>query len=409
MIKKLFWLAFRSIKSRASIALITIISLSLSFVLLFTVERLRREAEVGFTQSISQTDLIVGARGGALQLLLFTVFHLGSVQNNVSLNSYQKFLKHPSVEWAIPIMMGDGHRGFPVIGTNESYYKNIRFRGDQKIELLSGEWFGLNTETDAVIGSEVAEVLGYQLGQSLIVSHGVIAHDKEPFKVKGILKATGTPIDRGIFVPMIAYVHMHDEHHEHEHEGKHEGEHLRESLAAFYVRTKNRVETLSLQREINDYKEEPLSALIPAQALQDLWRNLSFAEKILRLISYLVLIVGMLSMLLVLLSTLQERRKEMAILRSIGLKSNHLRGLFLIETLILTSAGLCGALIISFVLSQALGPWILREWGFSLNGVWLTWEELTKVIIVAFLGLIVGLIAAERALRLSVKDGLTVK
>jgi putative ABC transport system permease protein len=357
----------------------------------------------------------------------------------MSLGSFRKFAKHPAVEWAIPIMMGDGHRGFPVIGTDESYYKNMRFRGDQKLVLDSGEWF--TAESDAVIGSEVAESLGYKLNQSITVSHGVISHDEEPLKVKGILKPTGTPIDRGIFVPLVAYSHMHDDHetnkttakyighdvqeentkhngHDvHEENTKHNGhvaqeadlEHLSESLTAFYLRTKNRIETLSLQREINDYKDESLSALIPAQALHDLWRNLSFAERVLRIISYLVLIVGMLSMLLVLLSTLQERRKEMAILRSIGLKSNHLRSLFLMETILLTLAGLCGALFISSLLSLFLGPWVLKEWGFSLTGAWLTWEEFQKVVIVAALGLGVGWIAAERALRLSVKDGLAVK
>jgi putative ABC transport system permease protein len=408
MIKKLVWLSFRSLKSRAGIALITIVSLALSFVLLFTVERLRREAEVGFTQSISQTDLIVGARGGTLQLLLFSVFHLGSVQNNISMSTFQKFAKHAAVEWAIPIMMGDGHRGFPVVGTDESYFKNIRFRGEQSLVLASGDWF--SAETEAVIGSEVAQNLSYQVGQVIVVSHGVISHDNEPLKVKGVLSPTGTPIDRSIFVPLIAYSHMHDEGNDGHDDGHDDGQAaLRESLTAFFLRTKNRVETLSLQRELNDYKEEPLSALIPAQSLQDLWRNLSFIEKVLRIISYLVLIVGMLSMLLVLLSTLQERRREMAILRSIGLKSIHLKGLFLLETIILTIAGLGGALLISFLLSQVLGPWVLREWGFSLNGTWLTWEELTKVIIVACLGLVVGWIAAERALSLSVKDGLTVK
>lgn len=406
MIFKLMRLAIKSLNSRLNLALITVVSLALSFILLFTVERLRREAEVGFTQSISQTDLLVGSRGGALQLLLYSVFHLGSVQNNLNLESYEKFAHHPAVEWSIPIMMGDAHRSFPVIGTTDAYFKHFRFRGDQHLVLASGQWFAANNDNEAVIGSEVAEVLKYQLGKAIVVSHGVIAHDEEPLTIKGILKPTGTPVDRAIFVPMQAYVHMHDGDHSDE---KPEASHLSESLTAFYLRTKNRVETLSLQREISEYKPEPLSALIPAQALQDLWRNLAFAEKILRFISYLVLVIGMLSMLLVLLSTLQERRREMAILRSIGLKAMHLRILFLLETLILTLLGLGLALILSWLLSQILGPWILREWGFALSGDWLTGDEFVKVILVAFLGLLVGWFAAERALSLSVKDGLAMK
>jgi putative ABC transport system permease protein len=114
-------------------------------------------------------------------------------------------------------------------------------------------------------------------------------------------------------------------------------------------------------------------------------------------------------MLLALLSSLQERRREMAILRSIGLKARHLRILFLLETLILTFFGLILAFVFSSLLGQVLGPWILREWGFSLSGAWLTSDELLKVLWVAILGMVVGWLAAEKAIRLSVKDGLAMK
>jgi putative ABC transport system permease protein len=164
-------LAWKSIKNRRLTTFLTVFSIALSTALLLSVERAQRAAEEGFTQTISQTDLIVGSRSGPINLILYTVFNMGSATNNISMETYQELKKNPSVEWTIPYSLGDGHRGFRVVGTDENFYQHYRFRGDQSVQILAGA--SASGLWDAVIGSDVAKELEYKLGQKIVIAHGV--------------------------------------------------------------------------------------------------------------------------------------------------------------------------------------------------------------------------------------------
>ena len=202
-----FWkLAFKSIRNRTLATSLTVVSIAMSVALLLSVETLRAGAEDGFTSAISKVDLIVGARSGSLQMLLASVFNIGNVTHDISWGTYQKWQKDTAVEWTIPISIGDGHRGFRVVGTDDNFFTHYRFHGDAAVEFAQGQ--PLVKLWDAVIGADVAESLKYQLGQSVVISHGGTQgdsfenHADKPFRVSGILKATGTPIDRTVFISL---------------------------------------------------------------------------------------------------------------------------------------------------------------------------------------------------------------
>jgi len=207
-------LALRSLRNRRATAFLTVLAIAVSVALLLGVQKLRTAAREGFANTVSGVDLIVGARTGPLDLLLFSVFRVGDAMANVSWASYQKIAHHPDVEWTIPISLGDSHRGFRVLGTTLDYFRHYRFAGTHPLEFASGGPFvGLY---DAVLGAEVARALGYRLGDPIVVAHGLgdvsfAEHRDKPFRVVGILARTGTPVDRAVHVTLEAITAIHED------------------------------------------------------------------------------------------------------------------------------------------------------------------------------------------------------
>lgn len=413
-------LAVKSLKFRKWSSWLTIVSIALSVMLLIGVERTRRAAEDGFTNAISQTDLLVGGRTGPINLILYSVFNMGSPTNNVSWESYQYFANHPAVAWTIPYSLGDSHNGFRVIGTEQSFFKYYRFRGDQRVEFQNGaEFSGL---WDVVIGSKVADQLGYELGSKVVIAHGVTkgqaiqSHDDKPFAVVGILKPTGTNIDQSVYISLKAMEAIHMDWTNGMAPTKEnaipqntiDADQISvQQITSFFIGTKSRIETLRLQREINTYETEPLSAVIPGATLAELWRTLGYFEQVLRAISWMVILVGLVSMLIALLTSLNERRREMAILRSIGANLGQISWLLVFESTLLTTLGILMGLISQSALFLLIGNWLATEFGFYLTGSWLSWYEVKYLVGTLFLGFLTGWIPAKIASQNAIKDGLT--
>jgi putative ABC transport system permease protein len=206
-------LTWRSLVNRRLTMALTVVSVALSVALLLGVERLRQNARAGFAQTISGTDLVVGARSGPVQLLLYSVFHLGNPTNNISWQSIEALAEHPQVAWVVPLSLGDSHRGFRVVGTTGAYFEHYRYGRERRLALADGRSFeGI---FEAVVGTEVAARFGYRVGQRIVVSHGsggqvsFAHHEDKPFTIVGILGRTGTPVDRSVLVSLEAIEAIH--------------------------------------------------------------------------------------------------------------------------------------------------------------------------------------------------------
>jgi len=417
-----FKLAIKSLRNRAVSGFLTVVSIALSVTLLLAVERTRRASEEGFTQSVSQADLLVGARTGPLNLILYTIFNMGSASNNISMKSYQEIKSNPAVDWTIPYSLGDGHKGFRVIATDENFYTHYRFRGDHAIEFQTGQpaldiW-------DVVIGSEVQNKLKYHLNDAVVVAHGVTRgegiqlHDDKPFQVRGILKPTGTAIDQTVYISLYGMEAIHSDWQNGVQPGKAKltprNQIKKESLkttqiTSFFLRAKSRIETLRLQREINNYSEEPLLAIIPGATLADLWRGLGQIEIVLKIISVMVMCVGLVSMLSAILASLNSRRREMSILRSIGAGPFQLTLLFIFESSFLTGLGILTGLFLELAGFFILSDWLESQFGFYIVGSSLTLTECCYLGLIFIFGTVIGLIPAYQASQLALKDGLSVR
>lgn len=415
-------LALRSLWNRKLTAFLTVASVALSLALLLAVERTQRSAQDGFTQSVSQVDLLVGARTGPLNLILYTVFNMGNASNNISWESYQELKKHPSVAWTIPYSLGDGHRGYRVVATDENFYQHYRFRGDKKVDLLEGKpaldiW-------DVVIGSEVQQKLGYKVGDAVVVAHGVTRgegiqmHEDKPFRVSGILKSTGTAIDQSLYISLYGMEAIHIDWQTGAAPAK--GKETPQDsitkdklpihqITAFFLRTQTRIETLQLQREINNYKDEPLLAIIPGATLADLWRGLSQIERVLKVISLMVMAVGLASMVSSLLASLNERRREMSILRAVGASPSRITFLLVFESGLITALGVVIGLAMELGGFFILESWLEEKFGFYSVGAVITSTDVVYMLATLGVGILVGLIPALQATRLALKDGLSVR
>ena len=411
----------KSLWNRKGTALLTLFSIAVSVALLIGVEQIRKGIRTSFASAVSGTDLIVGARGGSLQLLLYSVFRMGNAPNNLTWESYQDFRNHTNVHWTIPFSLGDSHHGYRVLGTNLEYFKRFRYGNRQRLQFAEGKPF--SGVYDAVLGAEVARKLGYRLDDPIIVSHGTgnssfLKHEDRPFSVVGILVPTGTPVDQTVHVRLEGITAMHIDWESGappmEDDGLNSEELLKrdltpEAITAFLVGLRTKVHAFSLQREVNTYNEEPLSAILPGAALQELWELLRTAETGLRVISGFVVLAGLLGMMTALLSGLNERRREMAILRSVGAGPGTISGLLIGEALLLTLSGIVSGILLLYLILFSVRPFLESQLGLFLPLKPPSLQDYIVLATITFAGMFMAALPAFRAYRQSLADGMSIR
>ena len=416
-------IALRSLGNRRFTAFLTIFAIALSMALLLAVERIRTEARASFASTISSTDLIVGARSGSVNLLLYSVFRIGNATNNIRWSSFEHFAQHPQVKWAVPLSLGDSHHGYRVLGTSEDYFTHYQYSRKNHLALREGRFFNNQAPFEVVLGAEVADALGYKLGQDLVLAHGVatvslVNHDDKPFTVVGILKRTGTPVDRTLH---IALAGMQAIHIDWQHGAPAYGNQKisaeqalsmvlqPKEITAMLLGLNSKIATFALQREINQWRGEPLLAILPGVALQELWSLMGTAEKALFIVSLFVVLTGLIGMLTAILTSLNERRREMAILRSVGARPWHIASLLILEAFALAFAGIVAGVVFLYLgIAIAQGP-LQSQYGLYLAFSAPTLYEWQLLGAVLAAGVLMGAVPAWRAYRQSLADGLNIR
>ncbi|MFB8829925.1 ABC transporter permease [Azotobacter sp. CWF10] len=415
-------LALASLANRRSTALLTVFAIAVSVCLLLAVERVRTEARASFASTLSGTDLIVGARSGPVNLLLYSVFRIGNATNNIRWESFRHYADHPRVKWAIPLSLGDSHRGYRVLGTTAAYFEHYRYGRQQPLQLTEGRAFAADP-FEVVLGAEVAEALHYKLGDELVLAHGVARisltrHEDKPFRVVGILGRTGTPVDRTLHINLAGMEALHVDWRggvPAQGGARIDAEQARrmdlqpKAITAFLLGLDSRIATFAVQREINDFPGEPLLAILPGAALQELWSLMGTAEQALFVVSLCVVLTGLIGMLTAILASLNERRREMAILRSLGARPWHIAGLLVLEAFALTLAGvLLGLALLYLGILLAQGP-LQAAYGLYLPLAVPSAYEWLLLGAILLAALPLGTVPAWRAYRQSLADGLSIR
>jgi putative ABC transport system permease protein len=446
-------LAGKSLLNRRGTVLLTILSLTIGILLVLGINHLRTQVKESFNNTLSGTDLIVGARGGALNLLLYSVFHMGSSTQSIRWQTYEELTKHSQVKWAIPLAMGDSHKGHRVVATTPDFFAHYAYGKKQQLNFAAGKSFA--EKYDVVIGAAVARKLNYQLSDKIVLAHGIAEvslakHDDSPFVITGILAPTGTPVDNSLYISLAGmaaihedwqsgvkipapkkqsqqaaqkhvehdeHEHEHEEHHEHaddhsseEHDEHHHDHHAHDqSLSAIFVGLHNRATTFAVQRQINQYTGEPLQAIIPGLALTELWQLVGSVETAFNLIAWLVVIAGLLGMTTSLLAGLSQRQREFAILRSLGAGPWYLFVLVILEVLLICSSAIVFAIALLTLMLWSLQPWLLSEWGIQLALNFMTPQQGYYLLAILFSSVVLSLVPAFNACHRALGDGLAVK
>jgi len=419
--KAILVLALRSAWARRLTLGITLVAIALAAALLLAVERVRQDARTSFTQSISGVDLVVGARTGSVQLILYTVFHSGTATNNIRWESYQAIARNPAVAWAVPLVLGDSHRGFPVIGTSPAYFERVRHADRQPLVFAAGRPFAGSAEAvfEAVIGSEVARQLGHRIGDRLLIAHGSSElgpeHADKPFVVVGVLAASGTPADRAVHVSLQAMTAIHLDWAggaplpgvQIPAEWVRKFDLQPKEITAALIGLHNRAGVFGVQRQINGFAGEALLAVLPGVALDELWQTLVIVEQILFALSALVVLVGLAGLAATMLASLEQRRRELAILRALGAGPREIFFMLLVEGLLVTTLGVLAGCALLAAASTAAAPLVQAHFGVLLAARPPATNEVVLLASILLTGLFASLVPGWRAWRMSLADGLT--
>lgn len=411
-------LAISSLLARALTVGMTILAIALSVALFLGVEKVRTGAKASFADTISGTDLIVGARSGSVQLLLYSIFRIGNATNNVTWDSYREIAARPDVDWTVPISLGDSHRQFRVMGTTTAFFERYKYRQGQQLEVSDGAILG--DLFDTVIGADVATTLGYEVGDPIVIAHGLASfteHKDYPFRISGILEKTGTPVDRTVIVSMeaIEAIHVDWKNGARTSGQSTPADAIRQmdltpkAVTAVLVGVQSPLQTFALQRAINEYSQEPLLAILPGVALQELWGIVGIAETALLAVSAMVVVTALIGLMATIFSSLNERRREMAIFRAMGARPATILAMLVLEAMMMAAIGALLGLALLYIGLTIAQPILDNAYGLWLQITPPTMRELCVMLAVIAAGAIVSVVPALRAYRMSVADGMMVR
>jgi len=404
-------LLLKSMRSRIIPTSLVTISLMASMVLLLSIERIQQGAEEGFNQSISGVDAIIGPRSSSIELVLYTVFHLGRPTNNITTKTVNDVKLRGDISWLVPIALGDSHKGFRVVATEPNYFEHIKYANGQPLVFSKGVAFAELSET--VLGSDVAEKLSYRVGSKIQITHGSVEsigskHDDFSFVVTGILNKTGTPIDRAIFLDLKGYELLHL--------GWKSGKKIfnlddinlsslpedaliPKTVTAAFIGLKSKLTLFNFSKNIREYPKEAISAVIPGIALSELWSIVGLVDKGFQLLSWIIIAISLIAMVTLIIASLDNRKQEMTIYRANGASPKFLAMMVLCESLVIGLTAIVGAIILVTIVTYFATVQLNLALGISPSFKWISMGEITVFSFILLAGALSSLIPAVMVFR----------
>jgi len=403
------WLriAFLSALARKGGLLIMVLSTAISVAILLGVFKIRDDTKTSFSNAISGVDLVVGAKGSPTELILYSVFHIGRATNTIAASYEKSLVAINPVAWVVPVQLGDSFRRYPVVGTSVEFFTRIKAQG-RHLELSEGKTLTDPTLFEVVLGANVAKNTQLKLGEQIAITHGSGTgpkqdHSNSPFRIVGILKPNGTPIDNAVFISTNAFDALHDIE-----EGGIQFAKLNpdSQVSAFYVGLKDRGSVFSVRRQIEALPNAGLMGVMPGVALDDLWSTMEVAENALLIISLGVLITTILGITATLLVSLENRRRELAIFRAIGAKPYQLLRLVLFEALFISLIGIALGWLILQIMILLSTDYFRTSWGVVTSIGPPTTHDLLSLLALVIVVLICACIPAIKAYRMALNEEL---
>lgn len=358
-----------------------------------------RQIESQLLRDVRGIDMVVGAKGSPLQLILSGIYHIDDPTGNISLADFEKLAGNRMVEKAIPLAYGDNYEGYRIVGTEVSYPQHY------EAELLTGSWWEKNGE--AVLGATVARNLGLSLGDHFHSSHGlgesIDKHEGFEYHVTGIMQPTGSAIDKLILTNVESVWEVHGEHHEEHSEGE-EHDHDAE-ITVGLISFRNPMGNVMLPRIVNE--QTGMQAALPAIEINRLFSLLGSGVKVIRALALLIVIISAISVFISLYQSLKDRRYELVLLRVMGASRWQLLWIILLEGFLIAFMGYLAGLILGKMGLLAVLSAISSSYQYSLGVQWFSESTLLMLPATLGLGIAAALIPALLAYRLNISKELS--
>lgn len=408
LIPGIFLMVRRSLRQHALSTLITAISVALASGLLMAVFSIKQQTHNAFTSGATGFDAVLGARGSQLQLILNSVFHLETSPGNIPYSSYLAIKRDPRVRTAIPYTVGDNYRGFRVVGTTAEFFNEYTFGDKKKLEFQGSGRMFREEYAEAVVGSMAAEQAGLNYGSTFNTFHGLTfdesAKHTTEFVVTGVLKPTGTPIDRVIWIPLEGYYRMAG----HEPRDKATGKLIEikpgvpipdehKEVSAVMLKLRSGGSGASLDIEMNRQGTIRTLAWPIGKVMADLFFKIAWANQVLEFVAYLVAVVAAAAILASIYNTMNERRREFAILRALGAQRTTVFAAIVAESATIAALGTMLGYVVYAVLLGVAAAIVRAKAGVVLDVTAFHEALILTPIGMILLGAITGIVPAWKA------------
>ncbi|MEA5137603.1 ABC transporter permease [Arcicella rigui] len=395
-------ISWSNLKDKPLTSFLSILLMALGIAIISLLLLAGKQLEEKFTRNVAGIDMVVGAKGSPLQLILASIYQIDAPTGNISLEEASRLTRNPLVKSAIPLSMGDSYQGYRIVGTNEKYLQHF------EAEYEAGKVF--SGAMEMVVGSKVAKNLELKVGDTFASQHGYDkegdVHEEKKFKVVGILKNTNSVLDQLMVTPLESVWAVHDSHHEEE-AGKganalklleedtstdeeHHHEEEAKEITSMLIKFRNPAMGMMMARSIN--QNTTLQTASPAIEINRLFALMGFGIDTLKIIALVIIIVSGLSVFVSLYNSLKERKYEMALMLSMGASRTKLFFLLLLEGLIISTIGY----VFGVALSR-LGLWLMsknveQNFHYDFNVLSLLTEEFWLFLGALFIGLLAAAI-----------------
>ena len=404
----IFKLSIKNIISKPLSSLLSLALLVFGIGIISLLLQLNSLIKTQMDNNLKGIDMVVGAKGSPLQLILSAVYHIDSPTGNISVEDAKKIKNNRMVGSSIDLLYGDNYKGYRIVGTDDEFLDLY----DAKIK-DGRKW---EDPFEVVVGSKIHSKFGLKLDDELMSSHGLRetgeAHEDQLFKVVGLLEPSNSVIDQLIVTSPESIWDLHAEHdhrgeehddeHDHEHDDEHDHEHDDEEITAMLIKFQNPMNIIQFPRQINE--ETNLQAAVPSYEISRLFKLFGFGIETLTYLAYLIIIVSAFSLFINLFNSMRDRKYEMALIRTLGSSRRQLSFMIIFESLILTTVGFLLGLLVSRLGVMFVSSLMEESLNYNLNSFGILNEELWLLILSIFIGLISSIIPALQVYNLNISE-----
>ena len=396
----IFKLSIKNIISKPLSSLLSLALLVFGIGIISLLLQLNSLIKTQMDNNLKGIDMVVGAKGSPLQLILSAVYHIDSPTGNISVEDAKKIKNNIMVGSSIALLYGDNYKGYRIVGTDDEFLDLY----DAKIK-DGRKW---EDPFEVVVGSKIHSKFGLKLDDELMSSHGLRetgeAHEDQLFKVVGLLEPSNSVIDQLIVTSPESIWDLHAEH-DHsgeEHDDEHDHEHGDEEITAMLIKFQNPMNIIQFPRQINE--ETNLQAAVPSYEISRLFKLFGFGIETLTYLAYLIIIVSAFSLFFNLFNSMRDRKYEMALIRTLGSSRRQLSFMIIFESLILTTVGFLLGLLVSRLGVMFVSSLMEESLNYNLNSFGILNEELWLLILSIFIGLISSIIPALQVYNLNISE-----